>query len=390
MDKIINQSLNKLISYIEDEEYRGYDPYDILNSFIPFSLFGKYGQSIAIQAGKRIPYNFRPLIGIKKEYNPKGIGLLLNGYSILYKMQQKSEYLEKAQLLFKLLKELANPGYSGYCWGYNFVWANPVKKLPKYYPSVVVTSFVIKGIYEYYNITNDEEAIDLIKSASKYILNDIPVTKNENGICFSYTDIIKDTCYNASLLAAEVLAINYALTGNIELKERALSAVNFVIAYQKDDGRWNYSIDLNSNKEDEQIDFHQGFVIESIRNILMLTKITDSKYRDSILKGAKFYYFEQVVDGIILKYRWPKIYPIDIHNQAQAIITFSNLTIYDEKYMEYAKSILIWTIKNMQNKENGSFYYRKRKYFENKTPFMRWGQAWMLMAFSALLKNSKS
>ncbi len=390
MEINIQNSFNKLLNYIESENFKGYDPYDTLNSWVPFHWLGKWGPILATQFQKRNPINIRPLLGIKKDYNPKAMGLFLQAYSLLYAKTNKNEYLEKADYFFNWLKNNHYEGYSGYCWGYNFSWANSVKVIPKYYPSIVVTSFIIKGVYEYYLVTKNEESLNIIKSTSDYILNNLPVTENEYGICFSYTDIIKDTCFNASLLGAEVLAINFAITGKKAFLQKAIKAVDFVLAYQEEDGRWNYSIDLNSDEEDKQVDFHQGFVLESIRNILTLTKYTNSKYTNAILKGADFYYKEQTVDGKRLKYRWPKVYPIDIHNQAQAIITFVKLSPIEKKYLVYSRDILIWTIDEMQNKKKGSFYYRKHKYLINKIPFIRWGQAWMLIAIASFLDKNKS
>ena len=84
----------------------------------------------------------------------------------------------------------------------------------------------------------------------------------------------------------------------------------------------------------------------------------------------------------------PKKYPIDIHNQAQGIITFSKLSEFDDKYGNFAETILKWTINNMQDKK-GYYYYRKYKHFTNKISYMRWGQAWMLLAFAEYLKIRK-
>ena len=69
IDNIINNSLIKLESYIESESHKGYDPYDTLNSCIPFHFFGKWPGIFATQLQKRNPINIRPILGIKKEIN---------------------------------------------------------------------------------------------------------------------------------------------------------------------------------------------------------------------------------------------------------------------------------------------------------------------------------
>ena len=37
----IDQSLEKLLHYVQLEGFKGYDPYDTLNSVIPFAKLGK-------------------------------------------------------------------------------------------------------------------------------------------------------------------------------------------------------------------------------------------------------------------------------------------------------------------------------------------------------------
>jgi hypothetical protein len=387
MDEPVRASLDRLIGYVEGEEFRGYDPYDFLNSSIPFGRLGKTGQTLAIQAGKRIPFNVRPWIGIDGQRNPKALGLFLSAYAILHRIDGNPERIEIMRALFRWLTDLAAPGFSGCCWGYPFTWASPGVVIPKFYPSVVVTSFAVKGIHAYFQATGDKKALDAVISASQYVKRDLPVTRDDHGICFAYSGMKRDACFNASLLGAEILAIAHSITPDGESLKLARQAVDFVRSRQKKDGRWNYSVDLPSGKEDAQIDFHQGFILESLRNIQRLTGSGESPTLRSVLAGAEFYLRQQVVDGERVKYRWPRIYPTDIHNQAQAIITFANLSETDSRFLECSGKILAWTIEHMQDPEKGYFYYRRGRCTTNRIPFMRWGQAWMLLALATYLER---
>jgi rhamnogalacturonyl hydrolase YesR len=385
-NKLIVESLNKLLQYIENEKFRGYDPYDYLNSFVPFHWFGKWGQAIPIQIGKLNPINIRPLMGIQKEEVPKGLGILLQTYSVLYEQTNDDNYLYKAEYLFNRILEARSPKKKYYCWGCNFVWANPHSVLPKYMPSGVVTSFVCQGIYKYYLITKDEKALEVLKDAAEYVMNDLPVTETKDGICISYTEVEKSCCYNASILSAEVLAMVYSITGNQDLKKRALDAINFILAHQKDNGLWEYSIDINTGKERSQIDFHQGFILNSLANTVKYANITDIRVNNAIKKGLEYYRKEQFYDNGVSLWRIPKVYPVEIHNQAQGIITFTQFSNYDKEFLAFANTIAEWTIDNMQDKK-GYFYYRKFKYYTNKIPYMRWSQAWMALALTNLIAS---
>ncbi len=377
-DPVILQSLEKLRLYIEAEEYKGYDPYDTLTSPFPFHWFTRYGQAIATQIQKRNPINIRPLLGIKKDYNPKGMGLLLHGYVLLQKNFPDHDYSAQIQFIFQWLKNNRSKGFANACWGYNFGWASPEKYLPPFAPTVVATAFIASGLFEYYQLTGDNDAKDLLISIGNFITEDLPITETENGICFSYSPFMKDCCYNASLLGAETLARIYSLTGNEKLKTEAFSAVEFVISHQHNDGHWKYKIDPLTGKERHQVDFHQGYIIDSIRNVMKYANENNDSWIKAVEKGLAFYKEQQFfIDGQS-KWRIPKIYPVEIHNQSQGIVTFS-VANNNSEYLEFAGTILNWTIKNMQDK-NGFFYYRKLKHYTNKISFIRWSNAWMFLA----------
>lgn len=384
----IEESLNRLKQYIEKEEFKGHDPYDTLNSFIPFSKFGKWLPILAIQFQKRNPINIRPLLGIKKGYNPKAIGLLLYAYCILYEKNKNKEYKNYIDFLFEWLQNNYSTGYSGYCWGYNFDWASPEKLVNAYTPSIVVTGFVCKGIYQYYKITKNEEALAILQSAVNFLLTDLEKSETTEGICFSYTPVLKDCCYNASMLGAELLIKTYSLTQNMKYLELAKQTVNFVISKQNSEGKWNYSINLKTGAERKQIDFHQGFILDSLYDFVKYSGSEEKKYESSIIKGAEFYKSEQFFSNGQSKWRLPKNWPVEIHNQAQGIITFSLLSELNTEYLNFARTIAEWTIKNMQHK-TGYFYYRKNKLYMNKISYMRWSQAWMLLALSTLYSKLK-
>lgn len=381
-------SFEKLRSYIEKENFKGYDPYDTLNSPIKFKYFGKLIPVLALQFQKRNPINIRPLLGVKKAHNPKALGLFLYSYCKLQKSFPDKDYSQQINYLFDTLKSCDSKGFSGYCWGYNFDWASSGKYIKAFSPNIVVTAFIAKGIFEYYQLTKNEEALHILESVSLFILNDLPKTETKDGICISYTTLGIDNCYNASLLAAVVLSQLYSITKNEELKTLAIKAVDFVIAKQHADGHWNYSIDDNG-KERTQIDFHQGYVVDCIDDVMKYCSIENEKYSEAVKKGTEYYFKNQFFESGQSKWRLPKIYPVEIHNQTQGIITFVKMSKLNPEYSMFSDTIAKWTIEEMQDKK-GFFYYRKLKTYTNKISFMRWSQAWMFVALTELLTSIKT
>ena len=380
--KNIEFSLKKLQAYIEKEEFKGYDPYDTLNSKFKFKFFGKFVSVLAIQFQKRNPINIRALLGIKKDYNPKALGLLLYGYSSLQLKNKTNDHSKQIKFLFQYLKNNYSKGFSGYCWGYNFDWASSGKYIKAFSPNIVVTAFIAKGIFKYYELTKDEEAFKILESICDFVLKDLPRTETPEGICFGYTTLEADCCYNASLLASMVLAQQYKLTKNKIYFDHAKSAVDFVVSKQHADGHWNYSLNPETGVERTQIDFHQGYVIDNILDFMNFCEVNETKYSEAVRKGTEFYRKEQFFENGQSKWRLPKEYPVEIHNQSQGIITLSKTGD-----LSFANTIAKWTIDNMQDKQ-GFFYYRKLKGYTHKIPYMRWSQAWMFVALIELLDHS--
>jgi hypothetical protein len=384
---LIQESFESLELYIKRENYAGYDPYDTLTSWIPFKLFGKWPSAIATQIQKRNPLNIRPILGIRKGINPKAFGLFLQSYSLLYKKTNNDEYLKKADYFFEWLSKNYSKGYSGKCWGYNFPWSNPQKYMDAFVPSSVVTGFVVKGLYEYYGISKNDKVLELIEGACAFLDNDLEKVQNDYGVSISYTPVQKDICYNASLLAGESFAKAYSISGNDKYKKLAIDAVSFVIKQQQVSGVWNYAIDLEFKSEEKQIDFHQGYILESIYEIKKVLSVEDSNWDNSLRKGMEFYISQQFCESGRSYWRLPKKYPVEIHNQSQGIITLVKLKDYHPEALKFASTIANWTIENMQSKE-GFFYYQIFKTHKNKISYMRWNNAWMFLALSILKKES--
>lgn len=351
----------------------GYDPYDVLKSPLPFNWLGKWGPVMAIQAAKRFPVNVRPLLGIQKGENPKGLGLLLNAYS---QMSDPDE--ELLNQLFERLLALRTKDATGYAWGYDFPWASPVKYLPAWSPTIVVTGFIAQGIFAYYKVTKDPLALEVLQGISKFIVS-LPKTESESGICFSYSSTMQDICFNASMLGAEHFARMYSISGDDISKDLAHKATSFMIQDQLNNGAWPYSLNENGDAR-MQIDFHQGFVICSLLEVLEHLKEVPEEWNQALRKGADFYRKEQFTEEGRSFWRWPKKWPTDIHHQAQGIITFARLG-----NLELSQRIADWTIDNMRGND-GSFYYRVHRWGKDRTRYMRWGQAWMALALAELVK----
>ena len=391
-------SFAALRSWCEAERFKGWDPYDGLNSKIfqalPFFRKSALCRLIMIQGFKRCPVNLRRIALVPKEYNAKGIGLFLQGYCNLYKavsarpeleekLGTKEEILSRVHELARLLISLQSKGYSGACWGYNFDWqARRLFLFPKFTPTVVATSFCATALMEAYEVTGDRHYLDTALSSAEFIIKDLHRTPCSGGFLFSYSPLKgNDTVYNASLLGSRLLSYCYRYTHKEEYKELAEQSVKTCCSAQESDGSWVYGMLPVQSWKDS---FHTGYNLDGL--IAFQELCNDTTYSEAIRKGFDYYianFFE--ADGTP-KYYNDRTYPIDIHCPGQLLVTLARLHRYDE-YKELADKVLDWTIGHMQDRR-GYFYYQLKPGISSRIPYMRWSNAFMFCALSYRLLES--
>ncbi|MEX2592078.1 MAG: delta-aminolevulinic acid dehydratase [Anditalea sp.] len=380
MNKKIQQSFNKLAAYCERENFKGYDPFDSLNS--------KFFRSLPVvskiplirlawtQFFKRAPINLRSFVGVEKEYNSKAVGLFLAAHCHLYKMQPIQEHLDKIGFFSSKLIELQNRNWSGSCWGYNFDWQARAFFQPKDTPTVVATTFIGCALLDAYEITGEEELLNTARSACDFILKDLNRTYDDKGnFSFSYSPLDKSVVFNASLLGSRMLSRVYGITKEKELVDEAKKSVAFSCDRQRSDGSWSYgTYDFH-----QWIDnFHTGYNLECLSDYMKFSG--DNTFEGNLSKGFDYYITTFFTEEGVPKYYHNSIYPIDIHSPTQLVITLSKLNKFN-KHNALVDRVLIWTIDHMQS-DQGYFYYQINKHFTSKIPYMRWAQAWMFYAFS--------
>ena len=392
----VASSFLKLKNYCEAENFKGWDPYDGLNSKIFQALPLKHwdiARLAWIQGFKRSPINFRKLLLVPKEHNAKGVALFLLGYCRLYKLAIKGneefgtpdELLAKINEVTDLLLSLKSKGYSGAAWGYNFDWqARRLFLFKKYTPTVVATCFSVEALLESYEITKNESVLKETLTAADFVINDLSRTPHGKGIIFSYS--VQDgnnTVINASLLGAKILSYSYKYTKNQEHAALAKKAVIAACDLQNSDGSWIYGLLPVQSWIDS---FHTGFNLDAIETYQQYTG--DKSFQDYLDKGLAYYvktFFE--ADGMP-KYYHNKTYPIDIHCPAQVIVTISKMNRF-QMHEALLTKVLNWTVDHMQH-HKGYFYYQYRQGVSSKIPYMRWSNAFMFNAMAHYLLETNS
>ena len=376
-------SLRQLLGFCENQSFKGWDPYDGLNSKLfkstPFNK-SAFIRLAWIQLFKRNPINLRNLVGIDKGYNPKGLALFISGYYKLYLSEKNEIYLNKIKFLAEKLISLQSQGYSGACWGYNFDWqARGELYFPSGTPTIVATAFCASALFDAYEITRNDQYLSVALSSAEFIINDLKRTHKPRGFLFSYAPLSgNNTVYNASLMGSKILSKCFYYTKNSDYAELANKSVMACVDAQNMDGSWKYG-ELPVQKWIDS--FHTGYNLECIK--AYEDYCNDTQYRKSIQRGLDYYIENFFLGNGVPKYYNNKIYPIDIHCPAQLFVTLSNLNAFS-KYRDVAEAVLNWSIRNMQD-QKGYFYYQKHKKYTIKIPYMRWSQAFMFYGMSHYL-----
>jgi hypothetical protein len=382
--RAIERSLARLEGYVRSRSYQGPDPYDALNSPFVRSLPGRLPKVAATQLFVYSPIDLRRTFGVREGRNPKAIGLFLSAYCDMHRAGIIGEgaFAAASEELVRSLIGSRSTGYHGNSWGFNFDWQDVTRFSPAGLPTVVVSSFVANALLDLHGLTGQEDLLDLAKGVIEFIQSDLSVYEDRDGICFSYTPIDRHIVHNASMMGAALMARVSALTGREDLMDTAVRAVEFTVAKQEPDGSWAYSID-GSGRKRMQIDFHQGFILDSLLDFITYSGRTDARYTDALHRGTIFYRERQFdVSGRSL-WRLPGNWPADIHHQAQGILTFSRLSANEPELLDDALRIARWSVENMQDPA-GFFYHQRHERFINRIPYMRWGQAWMMRALASL------
>jgi hypothetical protein len=383
----LEDTYTQLLSWCRAHDFAGHDPFDALSSRLFQStplVRSRNARFIWTQLVKRSPTDLRAVSLVPAERNAKGIALFCLAQLANHRRMKSAASEAQARGLLDDLLSMQLDGYSGAAWGYNFDWQSRNFFAPRGAPTIVPTAFAARALVEAAREFQDKEYLSTARSVCNFIIHDLPPTALvENQICFSYSPHSDTRIFNASLLAAEILADVGALTDDRDLLELAEKAARYVVKHQREDGSWTYGTEPSQDWVDN---FHTAYVLFSLRRIITACSL-GVEFQQALQRGYDYW-----KNSFFLADGWPKYYhddpyPADAHAGASAIVTFLELRDLDPNAPKLAEDVARWTISNLRD-EQGYFYYQKRRFYTVRKPYMRWSQAWMLYALARLLESS--
>jgi hypothetical protein len=385
VSELIVKSLQKLQKWVEEHNYKGYEPFDGLSSYLRPLTFGNlFLNRILMQSIRQSPFNLRPFLGISPLDSTIGRGYMAWGYLTLLRYDGNEEYAHKSRHCLEWLIENKSPGYEEYSWGKHFDFVGRGGWYPKNEPITVWTCLIGMAFLEAYDLLGERKYLAVAESICRWILA-LRRHQMGQGTCLSYTGSGEgNTIHNHNMLAAATLARTARYVPNVEYLHLAKQVIQFSCSCQHPDGGWYYGETPMWHWIDS---FHSAYNLDSLKCYLESTG--EKEFNNNLRQGFDFYKNHFFEESGRPKYYHNRAYPIDSQCASQAIDTLANFSEYDNKSLVLASKVAKWTIDNMQDKD-GHFYYRRYPLIKAKTAMFHWAQATTYKALALLLSKLNS
>ncbi len=380
----IRESFLRLSSWLDANDYQGYDPFDGLNAhFVRPLTFESNLLRIVLQQGvRRFPFNLRPLLGVRKSRSTKGMGFLARGFIRLHQATGEHEWAEKAESTLQWLVDHPSPGYRGACWGNHFDYQSRSTFQKSGTPSVVWTSLIGHAFLDAYEHFGREGYLETAVSSCEHIIGDLGAYEEGEAACINYFPESSHQVHNANVLGASLLARTYFHTGKESYRALSERAARYTAKYQREDSSWYYGEAANLRWVDS---FHTGYVLDCFKHYSESTG--DRQFDEQLMNGYHYWKKTFFLPDGTPRYYNHKTLPLDIQCSSQAIDTLVFFRDRDAESLPLALKVAHWTIEHMQDR-SGYFYYRRYSpWIVNKTPTLHWGQATMFSALAGLYKT---
>lgn len=396
---VAREALARLEAWVRRNGFAGYDPYDVRGTRVFLALSRLDPSSpLLFRAARRLlfrveqyhPVLVRRLLRVHPAINAKGVGLFARAYILLYRITGDDAHRERAVELLEWLRANASPGYHGMAWGYPFHWQSKVF-IPRGTPSAVVSSIVGDAFWEAYRTFGDDAHLEVCRSICTFMMHDLNVDEiDDETVCFSYTPVDDFHVHNANLFVAEFLTRVGAEIGDKAMSDLGLRASQYALSEQNEDGSLFYWGRIQEHYSPNHIDhYHSGFEIRALYGLWKNTG--DQRFHDAARRYYSFYrrhLIEWQAGRAAPKHTPTSRYPTDIHSCAEAILCNAYVAPDFPEAREILDGLVPWVIDRMQTAE-GWFLYRLEENGRGERgihiPYIRWGQAWMMLALGAFM-----
>lgn len=310
-----------------------------------------------------------------------------------YEMTGNRKYIELAAVSIKWLIGQQSKGYHGACWGLNMPWMTKMGYFPSTTPFITHTPYCVEALLRYFDITGDNQALNVALSSLEFLENDMKVLldcPDEMALSYGpYSDGRIVINANAYAMMMYALLADRLPEKRIGLLQKAARIFNFIKSQQNKDGSWFYYTD---EKKGNFIDcFHSCFVL---KNLIKYGKTAKVDVTSTVSYGLE-YILEQLVDKKYFLARKfsisanPSLTKYDLYDQAELL----NVLCLTGR-MDLAKKIHNSMIRFFYIPQKKSFGYQIDYFGKlNKMTYLRWAvmpTVYALSEYYKLLSNEKN
>jgi rhamnogalacturonyl hydrolase YesR len=380
--RVVYDSLKRVERWVEQHDYKAYEPFDGLSSPLRPLTFGNLLlERLLMQSVRQSPINLRPILGIKPLPSTKGRGYMAAGYVEMLRLTGDQAYADKAKACLDWLMAHKSPRFEKCSWANHFDFASRGGRYSKDESIIVWTALIGQAFLDGYEALGDPRYVDVAQSACAWIL-DLPRERTGTGTCLSYHAIEQESIHNANMLGASFLARTGRIADNRECLAVAAEAMEYSCTRQRADGSWWYAEEEKYHWIDN---FHTGYNLDSLQTYVDATG--DDRYDSSIARGLDYYVRHFFREDGCPGYYHDRTQPVDSQCAAQSIETLARFGRTRPDCQALAHRVAAWTIAHMQDSD-GHFYYRAYPLMKARAPMLHWAQATMYRGLVALLAQS--
>ena len=367
-------ALGRIRAWGEARDWRGWDPYDGLNSPAAplLSLGTPIGRRVLMQAVKLSPLNLRRPLRIPPVHNAKAIGLVASGYSRLYAATGEVAAREQARRWLSWLCDHDTGGGEGLAWGYPFDVQTRFFEYRRGTPNTIATSFVAHAFLDARELLAEARWAEPAREAARFLMSRMLV-----GDSFRYVPGEDELVHNANALACAVLARAGRATRDESLSSAAADALATTLKAQRGDGSWTYSEGPRGKWVDN---FHTAYVLESLAHCVDLLP----QVPEALDRGLDYWSRSLFLPDGTPKYEAQSTYPIDSHCYASALDAWVAVADVRPDWITHAERLARLLIKRMLDAE-GFIHFQQRRLWTSRVPFVRWTTAPSFRALAGVL-----
>ena len=385
----VRSVLTDCLNGLQQDRYEGYDPADLLSS--EWRILKKAPAlllRVLTVVNVRSPVNLRPLLRIKRAKNTTALAVLGKTCVNWGQCSGGAQAIGQAKEIAEHLLGLAIMEGDALGWARTIPYQ---AKASLAHTSNSALTFINASAAEFFmdlfEATGEKKYIEVALKVCNFLMHHTMRIVRPCGTCLSYVSNIPQEIPNASIIAGTILNRFAMKSGNDKFLTLSLEILDYALHQQNINGSWDYSYHPTKGSK-AQYDFHQVYMLDSIKQYRFgLSGERVDRIEKAFSLGMKFY-CDKMFDKKMQPYwRYPRKYPIDIHNVSHAVYFFARYIKEIPDGIQKLQRLLSILLNDFYDHRRKYFYYQKFPMVTIKHNFFRWNTAWSLYALSELLRN---